>query len=112
GGGPETPERDRNHGRSQGRRSRDRPGTAGSARHRGHRTGGAVEMNLASFVERYGRAIAAITVVLAAAGLTSVSQLPADIYPPLIFPRGVVIGHRGTLPGPPMMLTGTLPIEP
>ena len=52
-------------------------------------------MTLASFVERYGRAIVAITIILAAAGLISAVQLPADIYPPLIFPRVVVIGHGG-----------------
>ncbi len=68
-------------------------------------------MNLASFVERYGRAIVAITVILAAAGLLSAVQLPADIYPPLIFPRVVVIGHAGTLPARTMMLTVTRPIE-
>jgi len=67
-------------------------------------------MNLASFVERYGRAIVAITIVLAAAGLISVFKLPADIYPPLVFPRVVVIGHSGTLPGRTMMLTVTRPI--
>src|SRR5262245_1505308 len=68
-------------------------------------------MNLASFVERYGRAIVAITIILAAAGLISAVQLPADIYPPLVFPRVVVIGHSGTLPGRTMMLTVTRPIE-
>jgi CzcA family heavy metal efflux pump len=68
-------------------------------------------MTLASFVERYGRAIVAITIILAAAGLISAVQLPADIYPPLIFPRVVVIGHAGTLPGRTMMLTVTRPIE-
>ena len=68
-------------------------------------------MNVSSFVERYGRAIVAVTVILAAAGLISAAQLPADIYPPLIFPRVVVIGHAGTLPGRTMMLTVTKPIE-
>jgi CzcA family heavy metal efflux pump len=68
-------------------------------------------MNLASFVERYGRAIVAITVILAAAGVLSAVQLPADIYPPLVFPRVVVIGHSGTLPAQSMMLTVTRPIE-
>jgi CzcA family heavy metal efflux pump len=68
-------------------------------------------MNLASFVERYGRAIVAITLVMAIAGLISAVQLPADIYPPLIFPRVVVIGHSGTLPARSMMLTVTRPLE-
>ena len=68
-------------------------------------------MNIASTVERYGSAIVAVTAVLAAAGLLSALQLPADIYPPLVFPRVVVIGHSGTLPARSMMLTVTRPIE-
>jgi CzcA family heavy metal efflux pump len=68
-------------------------------------------MSLASFVERHGRAIVTVTVILAAAGLYSASQLPSDIYPPLIFPRVVVIGHSGTLPARSMMLTVTRPLE-
>jgi hydrophobe/amphiphile efflux-1 (HAE1) family protein len=68
-------------------------------------------MNFASFVDRYGRAIVAVTLLLAAAGLYSAFQLPSDIYPPLVFPRVVVIGHSGTLPAKTMMLTVTRPIE-
>jgi CzcA family heavy metal efflux pump len=68
-------------------------------------------MNLASFVERFGRAILTVTALLAAAGLLSAFALPSDIYPPLIFPRIVAIGHSGTLPGRTMMLTVTRPIE-
>ena len=68
-------------------------------------------MSLASFVERHGRAILTVTILLAAAGLFSAFQLPSDIYPPLIFPRVVVIGHSGTLPARTMMLTVTRPIE-
>src|SRR5204863_6591359 len=47
----------------------------------------------------------------AAAGLFSAFSLPSDIYPPLIFPRVVVIGHSGTMPAHTMMLTVTRPIE-
>jgi CzcA family heavy metal efflux pump len=68
-------------------------------------------MSLAAFVERYGRAIVLVTLLLAAAGLYSASELPSDIYPPLVFPRVVVIGHSGTLPAKSMMLTVTRPIE-
>jgi CzcA family heavy metal efflux pump len=68
-------------------------------------------MNLASTVDRYRSAIVAVTAVLAAAGLLSALQLPADIYPPLVFPRVLVIGHSGTLPARSMMLTVTRPIE-
>jgi CzcA family heavy metal efflux pump len=68
-------------------------------------------MNLASLVDRYGRAIVTVTVVLAAAGLLTAFSLPSDIYPPLIFPRVVVIGHSGTMPARSMMLIVTRPIE-
>ena len=68
-------------------------------------------MSLASFVDRFGRAILTVTVIVAIAGLLSAFSLPSDIYPPLIFPRIVAIGHSGTLPGRTMMLTVTRPIE-
>ena len=68
-------------------------------------------MSIASLVERYGRAIVVITLLLAGAGLYSATQLPSDIYPPLVFPRVVVIGHAGSLPAKTMMLTVTRPIE-
>ena len=68
-------------------------------------------MTLAGFVERFGRAIVAITVLLAAAGLVAAFSLPSDIYPPLVFPRIVAIGHSGTLPARTMMLTVSRPIE-
>ena len=68
-------------------------------------------MSLASLVDRYGRAIVTVTIVLAAAGLYAAFELPSDIYPPLIFPRVVVIGHSGTIPAQSMMLTVTRPIE-
>src|SRR5262249_45314787 len=38
-------------------------------------------------------------------------SLPSDIYPPLTFPRVLVIGHAGTLPARSMMLSVTRPIE-
>jgi hydrophobe/amphiphile efflux-1 (HAE1) family protein len=68
-------------------------------------------MTLADFVERYGRAILTVTVVMAAAGLVSAFSLPSDIYPPLVFPRVVAIAHSGTTPAQTMMLTVTRPIE-
>ncbi len=68
-------------------------------------------MSLAALVERHARAIVTVTIVLAAAGLFSAFQLPSDIYPPLVFPRVVVIGHSGTIPATTMMLTVTRPVE-
>src|SRR5258705_1792238 len=68
-------------------------------------------MSLSTLVERYGRAIVTITVILAAAGILTAFNLPSDIYPPLVFPRVVVIGHSGTMPARSMMLIVTRPIE-
>src|SRR6188474_649725 len=68
-------------------------------------------MTLSAFVERHGRAILTITAVLAAAGLITGLSLPSDIYPPLVFPRIVAVGHSGTLPARSMMLTITRPLE-
>lgn len=68
-------------------------------------------MSLSSFVDRFGRAIVTVTIVLAAAGLLCAFSLPSDIYPPLVFPRVVAIGHSGTTPARTMMLTVTRPIE-
>ena len=64
-------------------------------------------MNAASFLQRFGRAIVTVTVVLAAAGLLSALSLPSDIYPPLVFPRVVAIAHSGSLPAQTMSLTVT-----
>jgi multidrug efflux pump subunit AcrB len=68
-------------------------------------------MNLARISENHGRAVLLMTGLLAAAGGLAVTQLPGDIYPPLKFPRVIVIAHVGTVPGHSMMLTVTRPIE-
>ena len=68
-------------------------------------------MTLSALVERHGRAILTITAVLAAAGLITGLSLPSDIYPPLQFPRIVVIAHAGMTPADSMVLTVTRPIE-
>src|SRR6478736_6516661 len=61
--------------------------------------------------ERHGRAIILITLLVAAAGAIAGFALPSSIYPPLVFPRIMVIAHAGTIPGRSMMLTVTRPIE-
>lgn len=61
--------------------------------------------------ERHGRAIVLLTLLIAAAGVLAGRALPSSIYPPLVFPRIVVIAHAGTIPGRSMMLTVTRPIE-
>ena len=68
-------------------------------------------MSLARISERHGRAVLLLTGLLAGAGALAVFSLPGDIYPPLKFPRVIVIAHVGTIPGRSMMLTVTQPIE-
>ena len=61
--------------------------------------------------ERHGRAIILLTLLIAAAGALAGTALPSSIYPPLVFPRVIVIARAGTTPGRSMMLTVTRPIE-
>jgi CzcA family heavy metal efflux pump len=68
-------------------------------------------MNVAGLSRRHGRAIVLVTVLLALAGLVSLPSLPSDIYPPLEFPRIIVVAHVGTIPGRSMMVQVTRPIE-
>lgn len=60
---------------------------------------------------RQGGAVVLLTILLAAAGTFVFPTLPSSIYPPLQFPRIVVIAHSGTLPARSMMLTVTRPLE-
>ena len=64
-----------------------------------------------SVTTRHSRAILLITALVAVAGAIAGLALPSSIYPPLQFPRVVVIAHAGTIPGRSMMLTVTRPIE-
>src|SRR5262245_21882279 len=68
-------------------------------------------MNPARLASRHARAILFFTGLLAAGGFVVGWSLPSDIYPPLTFPRVLVIGHAGTLPARSMMLGVTRPIE-
>ncbi|HEX6739602.1 MAG TPA: efflux RND transporter permease subunit, partial [Vicinamibacteria bacterium] len=68
-------------------------------------------MNVAHVSERHGRAVVLVTALLALAGLISLPRLPSDIYPPLQFPRVIVVAHVGTIPGRSMMVQVTRPIE-
>jgi CzcA family heavy metal efflux pump len=65
----------------------------------------------AGLVSRHARAIALATVALVGAGVLAALNLPSSIYPPLEFPRIVVVAHSGTLPAQTMTLTVTRPIE-
>ena len=68
-------------------------------------------MNLARFAERQGRAVILVTLLLAGAGAVVLPTLPSDIYPPLQFPRLLVIAHSGSLPARTMMMSVTRPLE-
>src|SRR6185295_4739341 len=68
-------------------------------------------MNPARVSSHHARAVLLVTALLAAAGFISLRSLPSDIYPPLNFPRVVIIGHTGTLPARSMALSVTRPIE-
>src|SRR4051812_29382263 len=68
-------------------------------------------MNAASLAFRQSRAAALIAVALAAAGIIAAFALPSSIYPPLQFPRIVIVAHSGTLPPQSMSLIVTRPIE-
>jgi CzcA family heavy metal efflux pump len=68
-------------------------------------------MNVARFAERQGRAVLLLVLLIAVAGGLALNSLPSSIYPPLEFPRLVVVAHSGTLPARSMMLIVTRPLE-
>ena len=68
-------------------------------------------MSIAAVAMRQSRAAALVAVALVAAGTLAALALPSSIYPPLEFPRIVIIARSGTLPSQTMMLTVTRPIE-
>lgn len=68
-------------------------------------------MSFARFAERQGRAVILVTLLLAGAGAVVLPSLPSDIYPPLQFPRLLVIAHSGSLPARAMMTSVTRPLE-
>jgi multidrug efflux pump subunit AcrB len=68
-------------------------------------------MSLAAAAARHSRAALLVTVALVVAGAIAAFTLPSSIYPPLQFPRIVIIAHSGTLPPQSMTLTVTRPIE-
>ncbi len=68
-------------------------------------------MNPVAAARRHGRAVFLATALLAVAGLVAARSLPSDIYPPLTFPRVVVIAHSGSLPPRSMLLRVARPLE-
>jgi CzcA family heavy metal efflux pump len=61
--------------------------------------------------ERHPRVVILLTVLLAAGGAIVLPSLPSSIYPPLQFPRILVIGRSGILPARSMLLAVTRPLE-
>jgi multidrug efflux pump subunit AcrB len=68
-------------------------------------------VNAAALALKHSRAAALMAVALVAGGIIAVRALPSSIYPPLQFPRIVIVVHSGTLPPQSMMLIVTRPIE-
>jgi CzcA family heavy metal efflux pump len=68
-------------------------------------------LSVAGFAQRQGRAVVLLTLLLAGAGTVVLPSLPSDIYPPLQFPRLLVIAHSGSLPARSMMMSVTRPLE-
>jgi len=68
-------------------------------------------MTLPALALRHARVIALVAVALVVAGGLAAVSIPSSIYPPLQFPRIVVVARAGTLPPPSMSLVVTRPIE-
>ncbi len=68
-------------------------------------------MSVASAALRHSRAAALFAAALVVAGAIAAYSLPSSIYPPLQFPRIVIIAKSGTLPPQSMMLSVTRPLE-
>jgi CzcA family heavy metal efflux pump len=68
-------------------------------------------VNIAALALRQSRAIGLLAVALVVSGVLAARALPSAIYPPLQFPRIVIVAHSGTLPPRSMSLIVTRPIE-
>jgi CzcA family heavy metal efflux pump len=68
-------------------------------------------MSFVGQAARHESAILLLVVLLAVAGVIALPSLASSIYPPLEFPRIVVVAHSGILPARSMMLTVTRPLE-
>ncbi|MFN7977375.1 MAG: efflux RND transporter permease subunit [Vicinamibacterales bacterium] len=68
-------------------------------------------MSVGALLLRHARAATLVAVALTVAGAVAAVSLPSSIYPPLEFPRIVVIAKSGTLPSQSMTLMVTRPLE-
>ena len=69
------------------------------------------QVNVAALALRHSRAIGLLAAALVISGALAAFALPSGIYPPLQFPRIVIVAHSGTLPPQSMSLIVTRPIE-
>jgi CzcA family heavy metal efflux pump len=68
-------------------------------------------MNIARFAARNVKAIVLGIVIITAAGLYEMGNLPSNIYPEVEFPRIVIVAHSGDLAPRLMVLAVTRPLE-
>ena len=68
-------------------------------------------MTVRHLARKHGLAVVFLTVLLAGAGMLVLPTLPSSIYPPLQFPRILIVAHSGILPARSMMLSVTQPLE-
>ena len=68
-------------------------------------------MNVAALALKHARASALLLAALLVGGVIAARGLPSGIYPPLQFPRIVIIARSGTLPPASMSLIVTRPLE-
>jgi CzcA family heavy metal efflux pump len=68
-------------------------------------------VNVAAAALRHSRALGLLAVALVVAGVLAASALPSGIYPPLQFPRIVIVAHSGTLQPRSMSLIVARPLE-
>jgi CzcA family heavy metal efflux pump len=68
-------------------------------------------VNVAALALRHSRALGLLAAALVISGAIAAFALPSGIYPPLQFPRIVIVAHSGTLPPQSMSLIVTRPIE-
>jgi CzcA family heavy metal efflux pump len=68
-------------------------------------------VNAAALALRHSRAAVLLAGALVIGGVLAAFSLPSSIYPPLEFPRIVIVAHSGTLPPQSMSLIVTRPIE-
>jgi CzcA family heavy metal efflux pump len=68
-------------------------------------------VNVAALAIRHSRVIGLLVAALVVSGALAALALPSGIYPPLQFPRIVIVAHSGTLPPQSMSLIVTRPIE-